>query len=83
MIFYLYFYQEDLFLRSLGNGFFYRLDRIFDWKSSSGMQLENSLLAIASSGFVGKGINSVPIYFPEGQTDFVFTSFGSCFGLFK
>lgn len=80
-IFYLFYYQKDLFIKLLGSDFFYRLDRIFLWTKSEGMQLENSLLAIASSGLFGKGIDSIPIYYPEGHTDFIFTSFGSCFGL--
>lgn len=80
-IFYLYFYKPNLFIEILGNSFFYRLDRIFDWQTSSGMQLENSLITIFSSNIFGNGVNNIPIYYPEGQTDFIFTSFASCFGL--
>lgn len=82
IIFYLFYFEKDLFIKILGNNFFYRLDRIFDWSKSSGMQLENSIIAISSSGFFGKGFNTIPIYYPEGQTDFIFTSFVSCFGFF-
>ena len=77
---YLFFNKPNLFIDILGSDFFYRLDRIFDWRSASGMQLENSLLAIAGAGILGNGINTIPIYYPEGQTDFIFTSFASCFG---
>lgn len=80
-IFYLYYYQPNLFIEILGNDFFYRLDRIFDWQTSSGMQLENSLITIFSASLLGHGVNNIPIYYPEGQTDFIFTSFASCFGL--
>ena len=45
------------------------------------MQLENSITAIASSGFIGHGFNNTPIYFPEAGTDFIFTVFSSNFGL--
>ena len=60
---------------------FYRFDRIFDWRNSSGMQLQNSLISIGSSGLLGKGINNILLYFPEGHTDFIFASFASIYGL--
>ena len=37
--------------------------------------------AIGHSEIAGYGVNNIPIYYPEGQTDFIFTSFASCFGL--
>lgn len=77
----LYFLNQDLFINIFGTSFFYRMDRILNWSNSSGMQLSNSLIAIGSAGLLGHGINSVPIYFPEMQTDFIFTVFTSCFGL--
>ena len=77
----LYFINQDLFIKTFGTSFFYRMDRILNWSNSSGMQLSNSLIAIGSAGVFGHGINSVPIYFPEMQTDFIFTVFSSCFGL--
>lgn len=82
IVFYLYFYEADLFIEIIGNNFFYRLDRIFDWTTKSGMQLENSMISISSSGLFGHGFNQVPIYFPEPQTDFIFATFTSNFGLF-
>jgi len=80
-ILYLYFFNSTLFIDILGSDFFYRLDRLLDWSSSSGMQLENSIIAIASSGWIGNGLNNILLYFPEGHTDFIFTSFASIFGL--
>lgn len=77
----LYFMNQDLFIDIFGTSFFYRMDRILNWSNSSGMQLSNSLIAIGSAGLFGHGLNSVPIYFPEMQTDFIFTVFSSCFGL--
>ncbi len=80
-ILYLFFYQKELFIKIIGSSFFYRLDRLLDWNNSSGMQLENSIIAIASSGLFGHGYKKIPIYYPEGHTDFIFTSFVSSFGL--
>lgn len=78
---YLYIFQTDLFISIFGSSMFYRLDRIFDWQSSSGMQLENSIISIGSSGYFGNGINNILLYFPEGHTDFIFSSFASIYGL--
>ena len=75
---YVYFNHKDLFISIFGSSFFYRIDRIINWKSKSGMQLNNSLIAIGSSGFLGN--NKVPLYYPEAETDFIFTSFSSYYG---
>ncbi len=77
----LYFFKKDLFIGIFGNDLFYRLDRIFDWKSGSGLQLENAMAAIGSAGLFGHGFNNTPIYFPESGTDFIFAVFASNFGL--
>ena len=78
---YLYLQEQDLFIKIFGTSLFYRIDRITNWSSSSGMQLENSLIAIGSAGLFGHGFNKTPIYFPEMQTDFIFTVITSNFGL--
>lgn len=78
----LYFLNQDLFIDIFGTSFFYRMDRILNWSSSSGLQLENSLISIGSAGLFGHGFNNLPIYFPEMQTDFIFAVFASNFGLF-
>ena len=77
----IYYLKQDLFIDLFGTSFFYRMDRITNWSSSSGLQLRNSLIAIGSSGLTGHGINSTPIYFPEMQTDFIFAVFASNTGL--
>lgn len=77
----LYFWGSDLFIKLLGNNFFYRINRLLDWHHGSGMQLSNALIAIGSAGFFGFGINHTPIYFPEPQTDFIFSVYASNFGL--
>lgn len=80
-VLYLYNFHDDILIKIFGSSLFYRLDRLFDWSNSSGMQLSNSLIAIGASGFLGSGINNILIYFPEGHTDFIFTSLTSIFGL--
>ncbi len=77
----LYFVKQDLFVKIFGTDLFYRIDRLLDWKNGTGMQLENSLTAIGSSGIFGHGYNKTPIYFPESGTDFIFAVFASNFGL--
>jgi len=77
----IYFLKQDLFIKIFGTSFFYRMDRITNWSSSNGLQLKNSLIAIGSAGTIGHGINNTPIYFPEMQTDFIFSVFSSNFGL--
>ena len=77
----IYIFNQDLFLNIFGTSLFYRIDRLTNWTNSSGMQLTNSLIAIGSAGIFGHGLNNTPIYFPEMQTDFIFTVFTSNFGL--
>ena len=77
---YLYFFKHDLLLNIIGKNIYYRLDRLLNWKDGSGYQLANSLIVIASSGLLGFGLDNVPLYYPEASTDFIFTTFSSCFG---
>lgn len=76
----IYFLNQDLFIKIFGTSFFYRMDRILNWSSSSGLQLTNGLTAIGSAGVLGHGFNSTPIYFPEMQTDFIFAVYSSNWG---
>ncbi len=76
----IYFFKENLFIKIFGSSIYYRLERIFNWHSGSGLQLENAMAAIGSSGIVGHGYNKTPIYFPESSTDFIFAVFASNFG---
>ena len=77
---YLYYFKENIFINIFGSGIYYRLERIFNWRSGSGLQLENSLTAIGSASLFGHGYNKTPIYFPESSTDFIFAVFASNFG---
>ena len=79
-ILWLYFFKENIFIKMFGSSIYYRLERLFDWQSGSGLQLENALAAIGSAGFLGHGFNKTPIYFPESSTDFIFAVFASNFG---
>ena len=81
IIFYLYFYNKNLFIKLFSTDLFYRLERILDWRNGIGYQLENSLTSIGSSGLFGHGFHNLPLYFPEAHTDFIFSVFTSCFGL--
>ncbi|MBS7021115.1 MAG: rod shape-determining protein RodA [Firmicutes bacterium] len=76
----IYFLNQDLFVKIFGTSFFLRVDRLLDWSSKSGYQLENGISAIGSGGLFGNGFNKTPVYFPEPQTDFIFAVFGSNFG---
>ncbi len=82
IIFLIYFTNDKLFITIFGNNLFYRFERIFNWSSGSGLQLENAKAAIGSAGLFGHGFNKTPIYFPEAGTDFIFAVFASNFGLF-
>lgn len=79
---FLFFKEQELFINIFGTNFFYRMDRLLDWSNGSGMQLTNALAATGSAGLLGYGINNTPIYFPEPQTDFIFSVFASNFGFF-
>ena len=76
----IYFFKQELFVEIFGTDLFYRIDRLFDWKDGTGMQLENSLVSIGSSGLLGHGYRNTPIYFPESGTDFIFAVYASNFG---
>lgn len=78
IFFFIYFNYQDLFINIFGSSFFYRIDRLINWHTRSGIQLNNSLIAIGSSGFLGH--KKIPIYYPEAETDFIFTSFTSTYG---
>lgn len=76
---YLYFFQEELFIQIFSSNIYYRLNRLKDFRDGTSMQLENALVAIGSAGLFGHG--SLPLYFPEPATDFIFSVFASSVGL--
>lgn len=78
IFFYLYFFQEQTFIQLFSSNIYYRLNRLKDFKDGTSMQLENALVAIGSAGLFGYG--SLPLYFPEPATDFIFSVFASSVG---
>ena len=76
----IYFYDSNTFIKIFGTNFFYRIDRLLDWKNGSGMQLTNAITSIGSAHILGFGFNNTPIYFPEAQTDFIFSVYATNYG---
>ena len=74
----IYFIDTEIFVNVFGTDFFLRIDRLLDWSSNTGFQLENGKSAIGSAGLFGN--LKVPLYFPEAQTDFIFAVYSSTFG---
>ncbi|WP_043931520.1 FtsW/RodA/SpoVE family cell cycle protein [Bacillus sp. EB01] len=64
----------------------YQFGRIYSWldpfnyQSTIGYQLTQSLLAIGSGQTEGKGIGKLEVYMPESHTDFIFSVIGEQFG---
>lgn len=85
IIFYFVLYQPKLLETYLGVQQ-YQFGRIYSWldpynyQSSEGYQLTQSLMAIGSGETTGKGYNNRDIYMPESQTDFIFSVIGEEFG---
>ena len=69
---YLYFTNQKVFIDLFGTSFFYRMDRLVDFKNNTSYQLSNALIGIGASGITGLGIKSSKIYVPELITDFAF-----------
>jgi rod shape determining protein RodA len=85
IIFYLVLVQPMLLEKFLGVKQ-YQFGRIYSWldpynyQSSEGYQLTQSLLSIGSGETSGKGYGNRDIYMPESQTDFIFSVIGEEFG---
>ncbi len=80
LIAFLYIKFPNTFIKTFGDSIYYRIFRIIDWKNNSGIQLENSMIAIGMSNLFGMGINNLPVYFPEPYTDFIFSVYTNIFG---
>lgn len=78
---FLYFQKQDIFIKLFGTSFFYRMDRLIDFKNQSGLQLENAIIASGSAGIIGHGMGRIALYFPEAPTDFAFALCLSNLGL--
>lgn len=82
LFFYLYFWHQDFLIHLIGTSFFYRMDRLINFQTGSGMQLNNALTTIGNTSLFGHGIQKELLYVPEFPTDFVFTLVLSIFGFF-
>ena len=80
VFFYLYFFNQDLLIKYTGTSFFYRVERLLNFKSGTGMQLNNALITIGNAKILGHGIQNSLLYVPEFPTDFVFTLNTAIFG---
>ena len=78
----LYLFNQDILINLIGTSFFYRVERIITFKTSNSYQLDNALIAMGASSFLGSGLNNVTIYIPEAPTDFIFAFTISNFGIF-
>ena len=78
---YLFFHQQDYLIKIIGTSFFYRMDRLINFKNNVGYQIENALITIASTSWLGTGLGKVLIYIPEAPTDFIFAFSIGNFGL--
>lgn len=85
IIFYFVLVQPGLLEKYLGVKQ-YQFGRIYSWldpynyQSSEGYQLTQSLMSIGSGETSGKGYGHRDIYMPESQTDFIFSIVGEEFG---
>jgi rod shape determining protein RodA len=85
IIFYFVLVQPDILEKYLGVKQ-YQFGRIYSWldpynyQSSEGYQLTQSLMSIGSGETSGKGYGNRDIYMPESQTDFIFSVVGEEFG---
>lgn len=85
LIFYFVLVQPHILEKYLGVQQ-YQFGRIYSWldpynyQSSEGYQLTQSLLSIGSGETSGKGFGNRDIYMPESQTDFIFSIVGEEFG---
>lgn len=78
--FYCYFLEKNFLISILGTSFFYRMDRLLNFRE--GMQIEHALIAIGSADFLKFSLTKTGIYIPESPTDFAFALTSNVFGLF-
>lgn len=81
--FILYFFFQDTLIKLIGTSFFYRMDRIINFAQGNSYQLENALITIGASSFLGVGLNKILLYIPEAPTDFIFAFSIGNYGVFS
>jgi rod shape determining protein RodA len=72
---------SNVFIDMFSSNFYYRIQRLINWSNSSGMQLENSMIAIGISEIKGYGFGNTPIYVPEPYSDFIFSIYANNTGI--
>ena len=77
---YLFHYNQDLLLNLLGTSIFYRIDRLINFKSNIGYQLNNALTVIGSAKLFTFNFDN-SLYIPESATDFIFAFSTGNFGI--
>ncbi|MEC1720568.1 FtsW/RodA/SpoVE family cell cycle protein [Schinkia azotoformans] len=79
----IFFYEPEILLNFISQ---YQLNRIYSWldpfahPKGIGYQLKQSILAIGSGMYYGKGFQNSNVYIPESHTDFIFALFAEEFG---
>ena len=82
ILIFIFILKKDLFVHIFGSSIFYRLERLKDFKSGGGMQIENALTTIGTSSFFSLPKQAHNLYFPEAATDFIFALNINHFGIF-
>ncbi|MCM3742369.1 FtsW/RodA/SpoVE family cell cycle protein [Oceanobacillus luteolus] len=64
----------------------YQIDRILTWfdptqsSDTANWHFDRAYMALGSGQLFGKGMSGVEVYYPEAQTDFIFSVIGETFG---
>jgi rod shape determining protein RodA len=64
----------------------YQIDRILTWfdpsqsSDTANWHFERAFMGLGSGQLTGKGVGGVEVYYPEAQTDFIFSVIGETFG---
>lgn len=74
----------DLAKLIVGPSKHYQIDRILTWfdpsQSTDTWHFERAHMALGSGQLFGKGIGGIEVYYPEAQTDFIFSVIGETTG---
>lgn len=81
IIFIMYFNYQDTLIKLIGTSLFYRMDRLINFANGNSYQLENALISIGATNYLGVGLNKILLYIPEAPTDFIFAFSCGNFGL--
>lgn len=79
LFFFAYFFKQDFLIQLIGTSFFYRVERILNFKQ--GLQIDNALTALGSAPLLAFNLNNTRIYIPEAPTDFAFALTSNVFGI--